>query len=83
MANDDDYMALLNRAKIACPEITENHERFEIPELDILQEGKITVFRNFIDKSRGGRIAGSDFSHSPFLFSVVPFIIQIAVGPYI
>ncbi len=49
MANDDDYMALLNRAKIACPEITENHERFEIPELDILQEGKITVFRNFID----------------------------------
>ena len=49
MAEDDDYMALLNRAKIACPEITENHERFEIPELDILQEGKITVFRNFID----------------------------------
>lgn len=49
MAADDDYMALLKRAKIACPEVTENHERFEIPELDVLQEGKITVFRNFID----------------------------------
>ena len=49
MSDEDDYMALLNRAKIACPETIENHERFEIPELDILQEGKITVFRNFID----------------------------------
>ena len=49
MAGDDEYLALLNRAKIACPETIENHERFEIPELDVLQEGKITVFRNFID----------------------------------
>ena len=46
---DDDYMALLNRAKEVLPETIENHERFELPELDILQEGKITVFRNFID----------------------------------
>ena len=46
---DDDYMALLNRAKEVLPETIVNHERFEIPELDILQEGKITVFRNFID----------------------------------
>lgn len=46
---DDDYMALLNRAKEELPETIENHERFELPELDILQEGKITVFRNFID----------------------------------
>lgn len=49
MSGDDDYLALLNRAKIACPETIENHERFEIPELDILQEGKITILRNFID----------------------------------
>ena len=46
---DDDYMALLNRAKEVLPETIENHERFELPELDIMQEGKITVFRNFID----------------------------------
>jgi translation initiation factor 2 subunit 2 len=46
---DDDYMALLDRAKEVLPETIENHERFELPELDILQEGKITVFRNFID----------------------------------
>lgn len=49
MSDEDDYMALLNRAKIACPETIENHERFELPELDILQEGKITIFKNFID----------------------------------
>ena len=49
MSDEDDYLALLNRAKIACPETIENHERFEIPEADVLQEGKITVFRNFID----------------------------------
>ena len=49
MAGDDDYFALLDRAKIACPETIENHERFELPEMDVLQEGKITVLRNFID----------------------------------
>lgn len=46
---DDDYLALLDRAKDVLPETIENHERFALPELDILQEGKITVFRNFID----------------------------------
>ncbi|MDR1955146.1 MAG: translation initiation factor IF-2 subunit beta [Candidatus Methanoplasma sp.] len=46
---DDDYLALLDRAKQVLPETIENHERFELPELDILQEGKTTVFRNFID----------------------------------
>ncbi|MDR3282287.1 MAG: translation initiation factor IF-2 subunit beta [Candidatus Methanoplasma sp.] len=46
---DDDYFRLLDRAKDVLPETIENHERFELPELDILQEGKITVLRNFID----------------------------------
>ncbi|MDR2698782.1 MAG: translation initiation factor IF-2 subunit beta [Candidatus Methanoplasma sp.] len=46
---DDEYLALLKRAKEVLPETIENHERFELPELDILQEGKITVFRNYID----------------------------------
>ena len=46
---DDDYLALLDRAKDVLPETIENHERFVLPELDIMQEGKITVFRNFID----------------------------------
>ena len=31
------------------PEVAESHERFVIPELDVLQEGKTTVIRNFID----------------------------------
>jgi len=46
---DDEYLALLKRAKEVLPETIENHERFELPELEILQEGKITVFRNYID----------------------------------
>ncbi|MCL2786686.1 MAG: translation initiation factor IF-2 subunit beta [Methanomassiliicoccaceae archaeon] len=46
---DEDYLSLLDRAKNCLPETIENHERFSLPELDILQEGKITVIRNFID----------------------------------
>jgi translation initiation factor 2 subunit 2 len=46
---DEDYFALLDRAKSVLPETIENHERFVLPELDVLQEGKTTVFRNFID----------------------------------
>jgi translation initiation factor 2 subunit 2 len=49
MTSDDDYLALLDRAKDLLPETIENHERFSLPELDIIQEGKITIFRNFID----------------------------------
>lgn len=45
----DDYMSMLDRAKEQLPETIETHERFELPELDIIQEGKITVFRNFLD----------------------------------
>ena len=49
MASDEDYFALLDRAKEKLPEVAESHERFVIPELDVLQEGKMTVIRNFID----------------------------------
>ena len=52
---DDDYLSLLDRAKESLPETTESHERFVIPEADILQEGKITVVRNFIDISEALR----------------------------
>lgn len=46
---DDEYLALLDRAKSSLPEKIEKHERFSIPDPDILQEGKITVIRNFLD----------------------------------
>ncbi len=49
MSSDEDYFALLDRAKEKLPEVAESHERFVIPELDVLQEGKMTVIRNFID----------------------------------
>ncbi len=49
MGEEEDYMAMLDRAKSQIPDVIEQHERFELPELDIIQEGKITIFRNFID----------------------------------
>lgn len=49
MTADDDYFALLDKAKEELPEVAESHDRFTLPELDILQEGKTTVIRNFID----------------------------------
>jgi len=48
---DDDYLSLLNNAKECLPETAESHERFVIPDADVLQEGKITFIRNFIDIS--------------------------------
>ena len=49
MTNDDDYFALLDRAKEKLPEVAESHDRFTVPEVDVMQEGKITVVRNFLD----------------------------------
>ena len=53
-AKDDyDYDKLLKRAREGLPSKIEEHERFQLPEFDLLIEGKNTVFRNFgeiIDK---------------------------------
>ncbi|MDD2626026.1 MAG: translation initiation factor IF-2 subunit beta [Candidatus Methanomethylophilus sp.] len=49
MEDDNDYLAMLDRGKEQLPETTEQHERFELPPLEIIQEGKITIFKNFID----------------------------------
>ena len=49
MTADDDYFALLDRAKEKLPEVAESHDRFTVPEVDVIQEGKITVVRNFLD----------------------------------
>ena len=46
---EDEYLAMLDRAKEKLPDTIESHERFELPDLDIIQEGKITIFRNFMD----------------------------------
>ena len=72
MAGDDEYLALLNRAKIAWPETIENHERFEIPELDVLQEDKITVYRHFIDVTDKLRGTPSTFCSSSHKSSEQP-----------
>ena len=50
MSSDEDYFALLDRAKEKLPEVAENHDRFVIPEVDVMQEGKITVIRNFSEE---------------------------------
>ncbi len=46
---DDDYLSLLDNAKTKLPETIEKHERFTVPEPEVMQEGKITVVRNFGD----------------------------------
>ena len=45
----DDYRALLKRAKENLPDDVTKRSRFELPEVDVLYEGKTTVWRNFGD----------------------------------
>ncbi len=49
MATDEslDYEALLDRAKKDLPQTLEAHDRFQVPEPDVMIEGKTTVIRNF------------------------------------
>ena len=49
MAAETDYLALLDRAKSNLPKDVAEHERFQIPAVDIMYEGKATVLRNFKD----------------------------------
>jgi translation initiation factor 2 subunit 2 len=49
MASEDvfDYEILLERAKKQLPQKLESHDRFQVPEPDVMIEGKTTVIRNF------------------------------------
>jgi translation initiation factor 2 subunit 2 len=49
MPISEDYSQLLSRARDGLPDSMSTHERFEIPEPELLYEGKTTVFRNFGD----------------------------------
>jgi len=51
MAQKDafEYEALLERAKKKLPHTLESHDRFQVPEPDVMIEGKTTVIRNFGD----------------------------------
>ncbi len=42
-----DYDVLLERAKKKLPHTLESHDRFQVPEPDVMIEGKTTVIRNF------------------------------------
>lgn len=42
-----DYRGLLKRAREKIPEELSEGERFKVPDLDIMYEGKTTVLRNF------------------------------------
>lgn len=44
-----DYESLLDRAKKKLPHTLESHDRFQVPEPDVMIEGKTTVIRNFGD----------------------------------
>ncbi|HEV8594934.1 MAG TPA: translation initiation factor IF-2 subunit beta [Thermoplasmata archaeon] len=43
------YEMLLKRAKEALPKPVTSGERFQVPEADLIVEGKTTVLRNFLD----------------------------------
>lgn len=47
MSQNYDYKTLLKRARDKLPKTIDEHERFQVPELDVLIEGKTTVVRNF------------------------------------
>jgi len=47
--DDDEYRKLLESAKEQLPEEIAKHERFEVPEPDVMFEGKNTIVRNFLD----------------------------------
>ena len=49
MQTEKEYNELLSRLRETLPETITAQERFKIPELDVLYEGKTTVFRNFGD----------------------------------
>ncbi|MEM2870663.1 MAG: translation initiation factor IF-2 subunit beta [Thermoplasmata archaeon] len=49
MTDESEYRAVLARARAKLPEKVTSGERFQLPELDIIYEGKSTVFRNFGD----------------------------------
>lgn len=43
----DDYDSLLKEARENLPENISHHDRFQVPDIDILQEGNTTIFKNF------------------------------------
>lgn len=45
--NDEDYLELLDRARDLIPEDAFNKERFELPEIKGMIEGKTTIISNF------------------------------------
>ncbi len=49
MAEGYDYKTLLKRARDKLPKAISEHTRFQVPELDVLIEGKTTVVRNFAE----------------------------------
>lgn len=49
MSSEMDYEALLKRARDDLPDNISDHERFKIPEPDVIYEGKLTILRNFLD----------------------------------
>lgn len=47
MIENVDYEALLKRARDNLPDNISDHQRFQIPEPEVIFEGKLTIIRNF------------------------------------
>ena len=49
MTAEMDYEALLKRARDSLPDNISDHQRFQVPQADVIYEGKLTILRNFQD----------------------------------
>jgi translation initiation factor 2 subunit 2 len=49
MPGDEEYQALLKRAREKIPQAASSGERFQIPDVELFYEGKTTILRNYMD----------------------------------
>jgi translation initiation factor 2 subunit 2 len=47
MSAEMDYESLLKRARDNLPDNISDHQRFQVPEAEVIYEGKLTIIRNF------------------------------------
>jgi translation initiation factor 2 subunit 2 len=49
MTAETDYESLLKRARDNLPDNISDHQRFQVPQAEVIYEGKLTILRNFQD----------------------------------
>ena len=76
MPKEYDYKELLKRARDRLPKTVIEHERFQVPEVDVLIEGKTTVVRNFTELADAINREPADILEVEAPLGAFQFIIQ-------